>query len=183
MKTIIRKAYWNYEKEEKWLNEMSAKGLALTDYSWCRYVFSDSQPGEYVYRIELLENIASHPVSQKYLRFMEESGVEYVASYMRWVYFRKKASDGVFDIYSDTDSKIKHYRRINRFWVIIAVSQMLIGSSNVFIWINSLSSGYPSYANLIAGCVCILLGLGFLVLGHPLRKKISELKKEKVVVE
>lgn len=33
MKHIVRKAYWNYEKEEKRLNEMSAKGMALTDYS------------------------------------------------------------------------------------------------------------------------------------------------------
>lgn len=33
MKHIVRKAYWNYEKEENWLNEMSAKGLALIDYS------------------------------------------------------------------------------------------------------------------------------------------------------
>ena len=31
MKYIVRKAFWDYEKEEKWLNEMSAKGW-LTDY-------------------------------------------------------------------------------------------------------------------------------------------------------
>lgn len=90
MKTIIRKAYWNYEKEEKWLNEMSANGFALTDYFWCRYVFTDCEPGEYIYRIELLEYLPTHPVSQKYLRFMEENGVEYVASTTRWVFFRKK---------------------------------------------------------------------------------------------
>jgi len=95
MKTIIRKPYWNYEKEEKWLNEMSEKGLALTDYSWCRYVFSDSQPGEYIYRIELLEYRPSHPASQKYLRFMEESGVEHIASYMKWVYFKKNHLTGL----------------------------------------------------------------------------------------
>ncbi|MBQ2899558.1 MAG: DUF2812 domain-containing protein, partial [Oscillospiraceae bacterium] len=31
MKKVIKKMFWawDFEKEEKWLNEMSAKGLAL----------------------------------------------------------------------------------------------------------------------------------------------------------
>jgi hypothetical protein len=61
MKHIVWKAYWNFEKEEKYLNEMSSKGLALTDYSWCRYVFEEAPRGEWVYRIELLENYPTHP--------------------------------------------------------------------------------------------------------------------------
>lgn len=39
MKKVIYKAYYDYEKEEKWLKEMSAKGLALINYSWLRYTF------------------------------------------------------------------------------------------------------------------------------------------------
>ena len=33
MRKVIRKWFWawNFEKEEEWLNEMSAKGLALVD--------------------------------------------------------------------------------------------------------------------------------------------------------
>ena len=31
MKHIVRKAYWDFEKEEQWLNEMSARGMAMTD--------------------------------------------------------------------------------------------------------------------------------------------------------
>ena len=104
MKHIVRKAYWDFEKEEAWLNEMSARGMAMTDYSWCRYVFEDAPNRQYIYRIELLENMPTHPESIAYLRFLEESGVEYVASYMRWVYLRKPAADGPFDIYTDIDS-------------------------------------------------------------------------------
>jgi len=182
MKTIIRKAYWNYEKEEKWLNEMSARGLALTDYSWLRYVFSDSQPGEYIYRIELLEYWPTHPVSQKYLRFMEENGVEHIASYMRWVYFRKKAADGPFDIYSDIDSKIAHYQRINRFWVAVACAMLAVGLGNILIGINLLLQNlFP--VNFIAGGIVVLIGLAFILLSHPVRKKLRELRKEKAVTE
>ena len=41
MKQVVWKAYYNYEKEENWLKEMSAKGMALISYSWCRYVLED----------------------------------------------------------------------------------------------------------------------------------------------
>ena len=112
MKHIVWKAYYDYEKEEQYLNEMSAKGLALKGYSWCRYVFEDSPRGEYIYRLQLLEHAINHPESQTYIKFMEETGAEFVASYMKWVYFRKKSVDGAFNIYSDIDSKIKHYKRI-----------------------------------------------------------------------
>ncbi len=109
MKYTVWKAFFDYEKEEKYLNEMAAKGLALTDYSWCRYVFEDALKGEYVYRIELLENPVNHAESQNYIiRFMEEAGIEFVTSYNRWIYLRKKTADGKFDIYSDIASKIKH---------------------------------------------------------------------------
>ncbi len=41
MRKVIKKVFmaWEYEKEEKWLNEMAAKGLALVDYSVFRYSF------------------------------------------------------------------------------------------------------------------------------------------------
>ncbi|MBC8062671.1 MAG: DUF2812 domain-containing protein [Clostridiaceae bacterium] len=49
MKHTIYKAYWNYEKEEKWINEMSAKGLALTDHSLFKYVFTEIPNNEYIH--------------------------------------------------------------------------------------------------------------------------------------
>ena len=175
---IIRKAYWNYEKEEKWLNEMSAKGLALVGYTWCRYVFEDSQPGEYIYRIELLEYLPNHPLSQKYLRFMEENGVEFIASYMRWAYFRKKAADGAFDIYSDIDSKMKHYRRVNWLWTGVAICIFGIGLGNIIIGI-----GLLSLLNFISGGICIIMGIALILIGRPVRKRIRKLRKDKVVTE
>lgn len=83
MKHIVRKAYWDYEKEEIWINHMSDMGLALVDYSWCRYVFEKARPNEYVYKLELLEKHTSDPGSVTYLQFLEENGIECVAKYMR----------------------------------------------------------------------------------------------------
>jgi len=182
MQTIVRKAFWDHEKEEKWLNEMSAKGFALIGYSWCKYIFTASHPSEYIYRIELLEQFPIHPESQHYLQFMAENGVEHIASYMRWVYFRKPAADGAFDIYSDTDSKINHYQRIRRFWLILGCSQFLAAIPNIGIGLGG-STGFVLPANLILGGISTCLGLGLLLRGFRLQKRINRLQEERSIME
>lgn len=179
MKHIIHKAYWNYEKEENWLNKLSSKGLALIDYSWIRYVFEESQPGEYIYRIQLLKNLASHPESRKYIEFVESTGAECVATYLRWVYFRKRAADGPFELYSDIPSKIRHYKLVRAFWAVLAVAECTIGLSNIIIGIES----PVSTTNVMLGGFLIALGAGFTVMVVNLSKKISSLKKQHIIIE
>ncbi len=38
MRKVIHKGFfvWNFDKEERWLNEMAAKGLALISVGFCR---------------------------------------------------------------------------------------------------------------------------------------------------
>lgn len=183
MKHIVWKAYWNFEKEEKWLNEMSAKGLALHSYSWCRYVFEESTRGEYIYRIELLDQLASHPESQAYIRFIEETGIECVATYLRWVYFRKNASEGAFNLYSDYDSRIAHYQRVNIFWITFMILELIAGVSNIGIGIINILNYEQSYINLVLGIIVSIFGVAFYFFGRPLRKKIKQLRHEKTIHE
>lgn len=180
MKHIIRKPYWNYEKEERWLNEMAAKGLALTNYSWCKYVFENTPKGEYIYRIVLLDNTITHPESQKYIEFIEETGAEFVSSYMRWVYFRKKATDGAFDIYSDIDSKIKHYKKINVLWNTLVGIEFSVAAVNLSIGLSDVGD---NIVNTVLGSLLFALGCFFIAIGAPIRKKIRRLKKEKEIRE
>ena len=186
VKRTVRKAFWNYEKEEKWLNEMAAKGLALIDYSKGRYVFADCTPGEYIYRIELLKNPLNHVESQRYLSFMEENNVECIASSMNWIYFRKKAMEGAFDIYSDIESKLAHYKRICFLWSSIVIVNLLIGLFNLlfatcFITTNS---KYPNSINLFSGVLSLAIGiLFFFGLVYPTRKKIKKLQSEQRIRE
>lgn len=182
MKTIIRKLFYNYEKEEKWLNEMSAKGFALTDYTWCRYVFTDCQPGEYIYRLELLEHSPTHAVSQKYIQFMEENGVEHISSYIRWVFFRKKAADGAFDIYSDADSKIKHYRMVIKLFTSIAIAAFGACVYNIYVSFLIAQRGiYPF--NFVVGAIVGFLGVYMMFVGRSFHRKIKKLKKDKEIME
>lgn len=111
--TTVRKLYWNFEREEAWLNEMAARGLSLIAYRWGTYTFEHTEPGRWIYRLELLPEGPTKPASLDYLQFMVEAGAEQVATYQRWVYFRRSASEGPFDLFSDLDSRIAHYERVS----------------------------------------------------------------------
>ncbi len=187
MKYIVWKAYFNYEKEEIWLNEMSAKGMALTDYSWCRYVFEEAPYNEYTYRLELLGNLPSNAESRAYIKFLEENDVECVATYMRWIYLRKKSSQGEFDIYSDIDSKITHYKRILTLWRTLMWTEFFVGLYNIFLGtiqfrnMNNLSD--ISFVNITLGGFCIALGIFIWAISRTFSKKVKKLKKEKDIRE
>ena len=112
---------WDFEKEEKWLNEKSAQGLQLIDVGLCRYTFEEDQQGRYQYRLEILNNHPSTAKNIAYIRFLEEMGVEHVGTLFKWIYLRRKASEGSFDLYNDLDSRINHLKRISNlfFWILL----------------------------------------------------------------
>ncbi len=97
MKHKVFKLFVDFEKEERWLNEMSAKGLQFSSYWFGNYVFEQGTPGEYTYRLELMETSPHNAEGQAYIRFMEDAGVECVDTFWRWAYFRKKTADGPFE--------------------------------------------------------------------------------------
>jgi len=122
-----------YEKEEYWLNSMAANGKAMLCYKFpFFYEFEDCEPNEYTYRIEMLENLPNSTESREYIDFLEDTGVEMVSTYLRWVYFRKKTKDGSFDLFSDLKSKIKHYWRICKFLLPFLILDLYLGCSNLF---------------------------------------------------
>lgn len=179
MKQVIRKAYWNWEKEETWLNKLSAKGLALVDYSWCRYVFEETPPGEYIYRIELLDYRALNPAGRKYIQFVEETGAEFVSSYMRWVYFRKKTADGPFTLHSDIPSQIAHNKRVRAWWLGCAILGLGIGLMNVLVGTLPMFQA----TNVVLGGLLLVLGGAFSTWVIQMTRKIRRLKRELLIRE
>ncbi|WP_036944589.1 DUF2812 domain-containing protein [Pseudobacteroides cellulosolvens] len=169
---------WDFEKEEKWLNEMSAKGLQLVSVGFCTYVFEECESGEYTYKLELLENLPSNYQSTSYIQFLEETGAEYIGSVFRWVYFRKKAVNGTFEIYSDIESKIKHYKRI--ITLFSGVTPICIFPT-IMNW--SRFSEEPDPSRLILSSITTLLAI-LLVFGiFKISRRINMLKKEKLIRE
>jgi hypothetical protein len=182
MKHTIHKAMVNYEKEEKWLNEMGAKGMNFIHYSWCTYLFEEGKPGEYIYRIELLKHHARHHESIAYIRFMEELGIECVSTYLSWVYFRKKAADGPFDLFSDYDSKIAHYNRVSTFSAVGFVVTAIAGVYNVILPFM-LHGNAISSLNLIAGTIDLIIAAALAPTYFSYRGKMKKLKADRQLRE
>lgn len=174
MRRIIKKLFfvWDFDKEEKWLNEMAAKGLCLISAGFCKYEFEDCIPGEYKICLQLLEKSPKHPEMQKYIEFMEETGAEHVGSFTRWVYFRKKACEGEFALFSDNASRVKYLTSMLGFITLIVALNLLIGIENLAI---AMFTGSPA---TYFGFLNLAIGL----FGTPgtikLWKKRNRMKKE-----
>ncbi|MBR6766488.1 MAG: DUF2812 domain-containing protein [Clostridia bacterium] len=130
---IIRKWFWvwEFEKEEKWLDDMAKQGWVLDGTGFCKYRFVPCEPGEYTVRLELMQWHPHTEQGQQYISFVEETGAEYVSNYMRWAYFRKRTKEGAFDLFSDIDSRIKHLDGITKMMGCIALANLLIGMVNL----------------------------------------------------
>jgi hypothetical protein len=170
-----------YEQEEKWLNEMSAKGLALIHAGVCKYIFEDEEPGKYTYKIELLDHLPSAASSQSYLLFLEDAGVETIASIFRWVYLRKKAADGPFTLYSDVDSAIRYFRRLQIFFIMLAVLEYVVGIQNVLIGAFNVSE--VRVINIVMGLLLLFLGVLLTAAAVTHTRKLKELRRERQIRE
>lgn len=180
MRKTVRKLFWvwDFEKEEEWLTQMAAKGLALVSVGFCRYEFEECLPGEYTVRLELLENLPTHPESERYIAFLEETGAEHVGSYMRWAYFRKKTADGSFELFSDNESRIKYLTRIIRFIAVIGCFNLFAGAYNLglYFFLTHMDVNLLGLVNIALGGVC-MYGTA------RLTKKRKRLKEEQQIFE
>lgn len=104
--------YFNKDKETGWLNEMAERGYAMTAFFANFYTFEECAPGEYIYQIDFNQEFGH--VHSAYREFMRETDVEIVCVWGFWIFLRKKAADGPFELYSDVESTIVHYERIQR---------------------------------------------------------------------
>ena len=179
MRHKVHKFILNYEKEELWLNDMAKNGKNFVGYNLFSHTFEEGTPGEYIYRIELLDQAASHPDSVAYIRFMELSGVTCVATYHRWVYFRKKASEGPFDIYSDFSSRLKHYRSIMAMQASGAFCGLSCGALNFLLHLNQGAADF----SIIIGIVCLSGSLILMPSLYTTWRQYRRLKQEVNVYE
>lgn len=175
MRKVVYKGFfvWNFEKEEKWLNEMATKGLALISVGPFRYEFEDSLPDEYEVRLELLKKSVDNPESESYIRFVEGTGAEYIGTFKRWVYFRKKTKEGSFELYSDNSSKIKQIERIIGSILFIVLLNIFFGAENIYFML-SLDSAFNAM-----GFINLFLGVFGLIGIIRLWKKKKKLERDK----
>lgn len=118
------------DEEQEWLNDWCQNGWAMTKFFMGVVTFVPCQPGEFIYQIDMIPGrfLQAHDY-EGYVIFMDEMGIEVLQRWGRWVYLRKRAEDGPFDLYTDTESKIALYRRIRSLFFSTLVLELLCSSS------------------------------------------------------
>ncbi len=176
----VHRLYFDFEKEEAWLNAMAAKGLHLVRYSWGAYTFEQGEPGEWIYRIQFLDDDARKPASSEYMALVADAGVETVDTHMNWAYFRRRAADGPFELFSDLGSRIAHYKRVLTFLGLMVVTQAPI--SVVLIAGVSRARWAPAWSVplLVIQVTALMV---FCVETFRLRRRVKALERQRQIFE
>lgn len=144
---------WEFDKEERWLNEMASNGWALVQVGFCKYTFERCEPNEYSIRLEMRTH------DDSYISFLEETGAEYIGRFFVWQFFRKKSEYGQFDLFSDIDSKLSHLGRIHKTLLIIGILNFASGMLNVFEGVHSSANSFVAILNLLLATT-LMYGVG-----------------------
>lgn len=166
------KIFFNYEKEETWVNEMAQEGYNLIEFSIGKYTFEQGIPGEYLYRYQYLAGQTEEGI-QEHINLFKKTGAEIVINNSNWIIIRKKRSEGPFELFADYESEIRHYQSIMRILNVIAIGGIVLGISNISI---------ASQINRTIAIVCFsVAALLFVVIGSystQIRKLTEENKKK-----
>ncbi len=175
-----------YEKEEQWINEMAKEGWNLTAVGLCRFIFRRGTPGEYIYKLDVVERTASDEVRESYFNFLTECDIRIVGEYKDWLYLQKKAADGPFDMKDDTYAKLRHVNKIYSFAVrtlcrlltifAVVVAICLIGMSltNSF----DVQHFFEGVAFGSSTSALIILAVLWVKIINKLRRKVNQLIEE-----
>ncbi|HEY4622228.1 MAG TPA: DUF2812 domain-containing protein [Solibacillus sp.] len=161
-------------KEEKWLNDMASQGWHFQKFRLPFYTFEKGEPGEYVYRTEMLENLGFGQETKDYLAFIESTGIEVVQKRFSWAYFRQHTSKGAFELYSDATSKLAYTQRILSIYATVAILNLALALINGFLVTTDTGSDWNEFiAGVNTGMFAVLI---FPTLKAFFRKR--NLKKE-----
>jgi len=151
---VVYRFYSDYEKEERWLNEMASRGWHLVRYRLGGYHFEEGRPGTWIYRIELLPADPRSAASQEYLSLLLETGAEVVSTHARWVYLRRSAAMGPFVLFSDLESRIGHYRRVLK--LLTTALATLVGCAGALFVVSGQSGGLAFQIPMVILAVAML---------------------------
>ena len=115
--------YFDKDPETEWLNQMVSDGWALKGFFAGFYSFEKCGKGEWIYQIDFGDH--AYHVSDEYRELMTDLGIEIVALWGFWIILRKRAADGPFELYTDTESMIGHYRKILKMFMGVIALELI----------------------------------------------------------
>lgn len=168
--------FWQFDEEEKWLNDMSAQGWQLEKVKINNYTFKKCQPNTYSYKLDYLDN--SKEKNQEYLNSIQSFGIEKVGQTYNLLYLsmeNENSSEQVFELFSDKQYRINFLNKLlksSTMTISCFILNLLLVSSNTELML----APYISTA-LIILIIIWLSGLS------GINKKIKTLKKEQIISE
>lgn len=163
--------YYDIDKEEKFLNEMSRNGYRLKKYCIGFYNFEKTNENDYTYRIDLIQDKTDEQLHE-YIELIKETGAEFIQTFGVWAYFRKK---GNFELYTDADSQIDFYNRTKSMFLLLAIAELLISIGQWGMFVGN-TKELCFFTAMLLDSVAII----FLYQVFKINKKIKILKKEKI---
>ncbi|RUS47637.1 DUF2812 domain-containing protein [Cohnella sp. AR92] len=117
------KHFTNFDKEEKWLNDMAKQGYRfVAKRSFC-YEFAADAPDNAIIKVDY-RTFKKKEDFEEYLFLFEDSGWTHLSGSKSsgYQYFRKADPRGSDDIFSDIDSKAGRYKRLADMWETMALT-------------------------------------------------------------
>lgn len=175
--------YYDKDKETEWLNDMVSEGWAMKGFFCGFYKFEKCEKGEYIYQIDFGDTLYS--VSDEYRELMNDLGVEIVTLWGYWIILRKRAADGPFELYTDIESEIEHYKKIRRMFKVVTIIELIGLWVEIFCGLEGNSFGW-AFAALIAAlvivCVNAVYRTNMIIAALEEKKSGIESDKKKSVV-
>ena len=108
MKTsrIVINWFVDFDKEEKWINEMSGKGWEFWHTNGVIYRFKHCEPAKYIYQIDFDEQKPRTGVGD-YVVFRTQCGDEFVHQWKRKIYWKREAASGPFEAENNVAAKLR----------------------------------------------------------------------------
>ncbi|MGM9741597.1 MAG: DUF2812 domain-containing protein [Candidatus Cryptobacteroides sp.] len=105
-KKIVFNWFIDFDKEERWLNEMSRQGWCLWHADVYFYRFKRSEPGEFIFQIDFDEDYINKS-NEDYVNFRSSCGDIFVHECDSKIYWKRKAADGPFDNNDNVTAKLR----------------------------------------------------------------------------
>lgn len=126
-KKVFLGFYFDFDKEEKWVNSICAKGWKLERIILgIFFIFSKCEPNEYEvkYYFTSLKDLEAR---KQFVREWGYEAIPHSSDLTPWLmYLVRRKSDDNAEIASDVSSRLEEYNRRNRMFTVISVLFMVL---------------------------------------------------------
>lgn len=172
----------DFDKEEKWINDMAKSGWALWHTNGVIYRFKKCEPNEFIYQIDFDEQTSKDGVDD-YVAFRSSCGDQFVHQWKQKIYWKRETTSGPFEAENNVAAKLRltnkafnhHLRSFIGLTIIAAISFLILMPLGEYFhefkyskWLVEFSTGL-TYGILLAEVLLLIPILG------KLKKKQNKL--------